>query len=325
MNLFVEDEKKHIKREGPYPYKVLKEKYKTIRPESMIESQLLKCIEDYHYWKNKLKEVNEHLVNLKKGKTSQYLLKYHGVPLPVSIYDLHTLNEKLFWWRSYYQKALSCYYDAKRDYINAQTFYSRYLETKNADRENAKSSKGKYLYRVILKHNVWTMTYFVRSDTDYLDEDNFKDEFEYDMHLAVERFGDKLKEFNWNAFFELSNIHKFYQDGNITADIEKVPESECTKLLLDFEEFHAWRNKEIPESKKRVTFEEFTTAKREELGNDACDHFGSFICEKYGALLEKQYYGHAARDLVFSIKKTQNYWQRWFDEFTKSKTKQGQS
>ena len=320
MNQFTRYEKKHIRKSHPTPHGVLLAKDPKTAGNTLWV-QLEKTREDYRYWKETLKELNHTLINLKASKTRHYLAKREQT-IPYCEYDLDTINQKLFWWRNYYPKALDCYQDAKRYYIEAQTYYLRYTEAQKADRVNAKDFKGKYCYRISLKHgDNWNFVYYVRSNTDYLDENNFKDEFEYELELAVERFGDKLKEYSWNANWELNNILKFYRDGDIQVTIDKVPEAECEKILIDFEEFHAYRRKTILKEKERMTWDEYVYYKKSNGGENACKGFKQWLIENIGDQLEKQYYGHSAEDVItLGLTKTVHYWNRFYNMWEKGES-----
>lgn len=233
----------------------------------------------------------------------------------LSDYNLPTINEKLFWWRNYYPKALECYRDAKQDYLDAQKYCLNYTEEQKAGRVKAKDFKGKYYYRIDLKHgNSWSLTYYVRSNTDYLDENNFKDEFEYELELAVERFGDKLKEYNWNANWELNNILKFYLSADIKVTIKRVSEAECGDILIDLEEFHAWRENKSVKEKERLCFHDYVKYKEYSGGTGVCKGFRVWLYNSFRDVLEKQYYGHEASDILdLYWKRTIRSWDRYFD------------
>lgn len=232
MNQYTSEDRKHINHRHIFSEAPTK---------SLFALQLTNTNEDYLYWKNKLKEVNEKIVDLKKTKTQAYLSS--------STAFIQTLNEKLFWWRNYYANALMCYYDAKHMYNCAQKAYSDFIVRQRLCRKNDKKLKGKYNYKITIKPNAmqgldensWSETYFIRSDSDYLDEDNFKDEFDYDLHLALERFPDKLKKYNWGAWAVLSSIYHLYHDLDTHTDIEKV-DKDGGDILIDFAQFHAWRH-----------------------------------------------------------------------------------
>lgn len=320
MNQFTRYERKHIRKSSPAPYKVLlKRDPKTA--ENTLWLQFGKAKEDYFFWKETLKELNHSLVDLKASKTRHYLAE-RGQTISPYDYNLQTINEKLYWWRNYYPKALECYRDAKRAYLDAQKYCLNYTEEQKAGRVKAKDFKGKYYYRIDLKHgNNWSLTYYVRSSTDYLDENNFKDEFEYELELAVERFGDKLKEYNWNANWELNNILKFYRSADIKVTIEKVSEAECEDILIDFEEFHAWRENKSVKEKERLCFHDYVKYKEYSGGTGVCKGFRVWLYNSFRDVLEKQYYGHEASDILdLYWKRTIRSWDRYFDMWTNNET-----
>lgn len=320
MNQFTRYERKHIRKSSPAPYKVLlKRDPKTA--ENTLWLQFSKAKEDYFFWKETLKELNHSLVDLKASKTRHYLAE-RGQTISPYDYNLQTINEKLYWWRNYYPKALECYRDAKQAYLDAQKYCLNYTEEQKASRVNAKDFKGKYYYRIGVKHGGnWSFVYYVRSNTDYLDENNFKDEFEYELHLAVERFGDKLKEYNWNANWELNNIYRFYRSADIKVTIEKVSEAECGNILIDFEEFHAWRKNKSVKEKERLCFHDYVKYKEYNGGTGVCKGFRSWLCNSFRDVLEKQYYGHEASDILdLYWKRTIHSWDRYFDMWTNNET-----
>lgn len=320
MNQFTRYERKHIRKSSPAPYKVLlKRDPKTA--ENTLWLQFGKAKEDYFFWKETLKELNHSLVDLKASKTRHYLAE-RGQTISPYDYNLQTINEKLYWWRNYYPKALECYRDAKQAYLDAQKYCLNYTEEQKASRVNAKDFKGKYCYRIGVKHgDNWSFVYYVRSNTDYLDENNFKDEFEYELHLAVERFGDKLKEYNWNANWELNNIYRFYRSADIKVTIEKVSEAECGNILIDFKEFHAWRKNKSVKEKERLCFHDYVKYKEYNGGTGVCKGFRSWLCNSFRDVLEKQYYGHEASDILdLYWKRTIHSWDRYFDMWTNNET-----
>lgn len=320
MNQFNRYEKKHIRKSHPVPYKKLLERDpRTASNELWL--QFSRAREDYLFWKGILRDLNHSLINLKASKTRHYLSE-RGQAMVLNDYNLPTINEKLFWWRNYYPKALECYRDAKHDYLDAQRYCFRYAEEQNKDRVNAKDFKGKYYYRIGVKHgDNWSFVYYVRSNTDYLDENNFKDEFEYELELAVERFGDKLKEYNWNANWELNNILKFYRSSDIKVIIEKVSEAACGDILIDFEEFHAWRKNKSVKEKERMCLHNYIKYKEYSGGAGVCKGFRVWLYDTFRDVLEKQYYGHEASDVLdLYWKRTIHSWDRYFNMWINNET-----
>lgn len=321
MTQFNQSEKRHISKSRPVPYKVLLERDpKTASNKLWL--QFDEAAKNYFYWKENLKGINETLIDLKKAKTQHYLHKFHGEPRPICSYNLQTINEKLYWWRSYYPKALSCYRDAKQDYLEAQKYCLDFANNESKRRVDAKDFKGKYCYRITCKHgDNWTFVYYVRSSTDYLDENNFKDEFEYDMELAVERFGDDLKKFNWNANWELNNTLKFYRSDDIKTTVDKISEDQCGDVLVDFEEFHAWRKGESVKEKERLNFYDYVKYKEYNGGPGVCKGFKTWLYSTFRDMLEKQYYGHEGMDVIeLYWKRTIHSWDRYFEMWSNNET-----
>ena len=307
MNQFSAKDKEHLRRHLRSAEMLLKD-FKKEDLGLLLQSQLSDAYEDYHYWKERLKDINKQLICLKQLKTKLY----STTEPTIYIIDKQTVTEKLFWYRNLYPKVLTEYRDAKQDYKFAQIVYDRHLQKERADRIEAKRFVGKFLYKIRLKQidSDYKRDIYVRSDSDYLDENNFKDEFEYDLHLAVERFGDKLKEFSWNASWELSTIFKNLNDYEI--DIAKVlyPALVDPKtILIDFAEFHAWRNKARVKECQRMTIDEFKATKE-----DNATGFGVWLVNEIGDVLEKQYIG-TATEIVFYIKKTYRYWEKFYTMF----------
>lgn len=309
MNQFSAKDKDHLKRHLRSTEMLLKD-FKKEDLGLLLQSQLSDAYEDYHYWKERLKDINKQLVCLKHLKTNLYTT----TEPTIYIISKQTVTEKLFWYRNLYPKALTEYREAKQDYKFAQILYDRYLQEERADRTEAKRFVGKFLYKIHLKQIDfgYERDIYVRSDSDYLDENNFKNEFEYDLHLAVERFGDKLEEFNWNAGWELSNIFKSFNDYEI--DIDKIIYPVDPKnILIDFAEFHAWRTKARVKECQRMTFEEFKVTKE-----DNAEGFGAWLVNEIGDVLERQYIG-TATEIVFYIKKTYMYWEKFYNMFKNGK------
>ena len=318
MNQFTSEDKKHINH---------RHIFSEAPGSSHFVLQLTKTSEDYFYWKNKLKEVNKKIVDLKKTKTQAYLSS--------STTFIQTLNEKLFWWRNYYADALMCYYDAKHMYNCAQKAYSDFIVKQRIHRKNAEQFKGKYCYKITIKPNAkqgldangWSETYFIRSESDYLDENNFKDEFDYDLHLALERFPDKLKKYNWGAWVVLSNIYHLYHDLDAHTDIERADKN-WKDVLIDFAQFHAWRSGTIADE-SRITFEEFKQYKIKELGDNAFDAEPGELpfCIWFTKVNKnaKEVWNNTSDTLVFNLRKTLHYWQKYYDNWIASDKHIGKS
>lgn len=305
MNQFSTKDKDHLRRHLKSAEMFLKD-FKKEDLGSLLQAQLSDAYVDYHYWKERLKDINKQLICLKQLKTKLYSTTEPAIYL----LNKETVTQKLFWYRNLYPKALTEYREAKQDYKFAQIMYDRHLQEERADRTEAKRFVGKFLYKIHLKQIDfgYERDIYVRSDSDYLDENNFKDEFNYDLHLAVERFGDKLKEFNWNAGWELSNIFKSFNDYEI--DIDKIIYPVDPKnILIDFAEFHAWRTKSRVKECQRMTLDEFKATKEDNAAG-----FGVWLVNEIGDVLERHYVG-TATEIVFYIKKTYMYWEKFYNMF----------
>lgn len=305
MNQFSTKDKDHLRRHLKSAEMFLKD-FKKEDLGSLLQAQLSDAYVDYRYWKERLKDINKQLICLKQLKTKLYTTTEPTIYL----LNKETVTQKLFWYRNLYPKALTEYREAKQDYKFAQILYDRHLQEERADRVEAKRFVGKFLYKIHLKQIDfgYERDIYVRSDSDYLDENNFKNEFEYDLHLAVERFGDKLKEFNWNAGWELSNIFKSFNDYEI--DIDKVIYPVDPKnILIDFAEFHAWRTKSRVKECQRMTLDEFKATKEDNAAG-----FGVWLVNEIGDVLERHYVG-TATEIVFYIKKTYMYWEKFYNMF----------
>lgn len=308
MNLFTKDEKKYMGRS-------LVSIGATEKGQFLLQMRPART--NYFFWKNKLSEVNKNIVDLKKAKTRAYLACRELGIFPFTE-DLQSINQKLFWWRNYYPEALKCYRSAKSDYYMVQRLYSRFDEKQQAEsKPSARALKGKFSYQMTVSRGDWKRVYFIRSDSDYLDKNNFKDEFEYDMDLAVGKYGEKLKAYNWNAYWTLFTLYNFYKGQDVKVDIKRAPltaEPENESVLIDFAAFDTWRADKAVDS-TRLTFEEFVGLKKKELGDGACVGFGAWFVSNRRKVLEKQYRGREARDITFSMKKTLRYWNKFYDKW----------
>lgn len=322
MNQFSKKDKKHIRSYHAIPYKeLLKEGTKESDISHKLYRQMIDFNEDYAYWKERFSQINTMLIYLKSLKTNLYKMVDTKEKVYIDWPDwerkVQEINEKLFWWRNYYSKAKPIYDDVKRDALHAQACYLHFLQDKDSKRLEAKNFEGKHLYKICVKSKVgWHSTYYVRSDSDYLDENNFKDEFRYDIELAVSRFGDKLKEFNWNACWHLSDLFKFYDDLEIKIyEMASTCSVVKSDVLIDFSEFRAWRNNSISEA-HRVTFNDFI----EHLKEENQDLTGFLEFRTYIA----EHLEESPEDISF-IRKTIHYWNKFYKMFKNGEWPQDRS
>lgn len=322
MNQFSKKDKEHIRSCHAIPYKeLLREGTKESDISHKLYRQMRDFNEDYAYWKERFSQINTKLVYFKTLKTNLYKMidTKEKVYIDWSDWDakVQEINEKLFWWRNYYSKAKSVYEDVKRNALHAHTYYLHFLQDKNSKRLEAKNFKGKHLYKVCIEgKNGCRDTYYVRSDSEYLDENNFKDEFRDDVESAVSRFGKDLEEFNWNACWHLSSLFKFYDDLKIKIyELDSTCSILISDLLIDFSEFEAWRKNSISEA-HRVTFDDFIKRlQKEKVIAVDLGKFRSYIAEH----LEE------SPENISIIRKTIHYWNKFYIMFKNGEWPQDRS
>ena len=312
MKLALPGDTKHLSKNTPRSYKYLKSQYDGAsddKVDSWLSGQVRAAREIYNWWKERLALCNSTILNLKKGKTAHYSHIYAGADLPFGIYSLQDINEKLYWWRSYYQIVKEAYDEAKHDYKLAQKYLAERLEVVNKASLDSRTVEGKHGYTILVKHesNDYVESFDIRLTR--TTKTFTRTEF---LELVTKVLADKdsLIKYSWNAYWNLKNIFEFSSNRFVKISIIPTYLSD-EKVLIDFDRYEVFTKGGLPDT-QRLTYDEYKAKKEAELG-ESIKGFKSWYADAHRDVLEKQYRGGEAYDIVDCVlKKTYHYWDKFY-------------
>lgn len=259
---------------------------------------------DYHaYWKEKCSICNETLINLKKIKTQIY----NGA---ISKKDLQIINERLYWWRSYYKEVIAQYHKAKTYHNEALKYYNGFNNSLREPLDSAKTVKGEHVYEITIKNkfsNKIKRFYFRSCDISnnaYLTY--LKNEFKYWQDLM---------KFDYEAYWNLSCILNQVDNPNIAIEIKevKVP---TDNILIDFCQFFNYRIGTLHPLKK-MTYSEAVSDIEYNAGSGACKGFDEWLLKNLSKKYRKTSVDETLWFIKRELKKTFNWWRKYYDMYEK--------
>ena len=255
------------------------------------------------YWKEKCSICNETLINLKKIKTQMY----NGV---ISKKDLQIINERLYWWRSYYKEVVSQYSKAKKYHNEALKYYNEFNNSLKEPLESAKTVQGEHIYEIAIKNkfsNKIKRFYFRSCEIS-------NNALIYLKNECVEHWQELMK-FDYEAYWNLSCIINQIGNPNIIIEIKEV-KIPVDDILIDFSQFFNYRIGTLHPLKK-MTYSEAVSDIEYNAGHGACKGFDEWLLKN----LSKKYKTGSVDDTLWFIKtglkKTFNWWRKYYDMYEK--------